>query len=306
MKYTVSVVPAGGTVVRTISAVRVSADGVLELRFRDLGGQNSNFVVSGLEISSGALPAQAPLLAEGDPLDDGAATVSPSQLNPVVAEANARWAATGLTADQTAALSQTQFVVADLGAATLGLADTAMNVVQIDDDAAGLGWSVIGDHLPITDYRSPITGIDLLTVVTHEMGHLLGYGHSEDAEDLMAPALWAGPGRAFSPVPNLGSLTPHPSSFIPHPSSPCDDLFADLGRDRTEEDDDADRTSPLLAVQEAEVFTAARIRPSEEATQARVPRRGRVPRYEREVDAWFDGLAREVDEAADLPTGGQS
>ena len=73
VKYTVSVVPAGGSVVRTVSGVTVSADGVLELRFRDLGGQDSNFVVSGLEISAGALPAETPLLAEGDPRDEGAA-----------------------------------------------------------------------------------------------------------------------------------------------------------------------------------------------------------------------------------------
>ena len=102
-----------------------------------------------------------------------------------------------MTADQATALSQTQFVVTDLGAATLGLADTATKVVRIDDDAAGLGWavgsdrwsvigdrwSVIGDRLPITDYRLPDPGIDLLTVVMHELGHVLGYGHSEDADD---------------------------------------------------------------------------------------------------------------------------
>ena len=135
----------------------MSADGVLELRFRDLGGLDSNFVVSGLEISAGALPAETPLLAEGDPRDDGGAAVSLDQLQPVVAEAAARWAATGLTADQSAALSQTRFVVVDLGAAVLSLADPAAKSVRIDDDAAGFGWSVSGERLPMTDHRSPIT-----------------------------------------------------------------------------------------------------------------------------------------------------
>ena len=102
VKYNVAVVPAGGTVVRTISNVSVSADGVLELQFRDLGGQDANFVVSGLEISAGALPAETRLLAEGDPREE-ARRGEPGQLPPVVAEASARWGATGLTADQAAA-----------------------------------------------------------------------------------------------------------------------------------------------------------------------------------------------------------
>jgi len=155
--------------------------------------------------------------------------------------------------------------------------------------------------------------IDLLTVVMHEMGHLLGYGHSEDAEDLMAPVLWARPGRASSSSPDPSSLSTYPSSFIAPfsslllpPFSHRDDIFADLGRDQTEQDDDADGTSPLLASKDAEVFTAARVRASEEAPQARVPRRSRLQRYQREADAWFDGLAREVDEAADLPSADQS
>ncbi|MFH0770146.1 MAG: DUF4215 domain-containing protein [Candidatus Peregrinibacteria bacterium] len=51
VRYTVSIIPAGGTIIRTIPNVAISKDGILELRFRDLGGRDNNFVVSGLEIA---------------------------------------------------------------------------------------------------------------------------------------------------------------------------------------------------------------------------------------------------------------
>lgn len=52
VRYHIPVVPSGGTMIRTISNVIISKDGVLKLRFRDLGGRDNNFVVSGLEITS--------------------------------------------------------------------------------------------------------------------------------------------------------------------------------------------------------------------------------------------------------------
>ena len=46
--------------------------------------------------------------------------------------------------------------------------------------------------------------------------------------------------------------------------------------------------------------------PAAEAVQLRVPRRSRLKSYEREADAWFDDLAREAGESADVQTGEQS
>ena len=153
-------------------------------------------------------------------------------------------------------------------------------------------------------------GIDLLAVVMHEMGHLLGYGHSADAHDLMAPVLSAGgssAGSSAEAVEPLGQAQwrSGPWSLAPRSASPLDDVFADLGDDSASQDS-ADGTSPLLESRGDDLLAVATARPSEEATQARVPRRSRLQRYEREVDAWFDGLAREAGESADLPTGEQS
>ncbi len=65
-------------------------------------------------------------------------------------------------------------------------------------------------------------------------------------------------------------------------------MFADLGRDDgTEQDSSEDGASELLASKDGELLAAATIRAGEEATQFRVPRRSRLQRYERKVDAWF-------------------
>ena len=52
--------------------------------------------------------------------------------------------------------------------------------VRLDDDAAGYGWS---DSLGGVDADE----VDLLSVMTHEFGHVLGYGH-----DVMNEALSVG------------------------------------------------------------------------------------------------------------------
>ena len=92
-----------------------------------------------------------------------------------------------------------QVCITDL--AGLRLAVTAGNTILVDDNAAGYGW-----YVGTTDEAFVATGaegvlaaladsgaadrMDLLTVVMHEMGHLLGHGH--DAEGLMQPTLRAG------------------------------------------------------------------------------------------------------------------
>ena len=82
------------------------------------------------------------------------------------------------------------FVVADLAGATL--AETRGSTVLLDSAAAGYGWFVDmtpGDDgeftIPVPKAVSPGAGtaekpegMDLLTVVMHELGHVLGFKHS--------------------------------------------------------------------------------------------------------------------------------
>jgi len=73
----------------------------------------------------------------------------------------------------------------------------------------------------------------------------------------------------------------------PDLASRRDDVFADLGRDGSEDD-----PLPLLESEGAdETLVAATVKSSDEAAQIRVPRRHRLERFEHDLDAWFAQLA---------------
>jgi hypothetical protein len=120
------------------------------------------------------------------------------ELDPLVQEAIARWEATGLTAAQMDLLRSVSIQVADLGGTTLGLASGT--TIRIDDSAADWGW--FADSTPSDDSEFTAQGnqgeknrIDLLTVIMHEMGHILGFDH--DVDGVMQDAL--DPGTRWLP-----------------------------------------------------------------------------------------------------------
>ena len=87
------------------------------------------------------------------------------------------WAQQGADEDQLAVLKETRVQISDLGGKELAATDAAANLVTIDDDAAGYGWSVgLGEVNPHK--------VDLLSAVTHEFGHVLGYDHDVMDADL--------------------------------------------------------------------------------------------------------------------------
>lgn len=137
-----------------------------------------------------ASPAPSPLLAAALPSNSVEQSLTPTDYQPLVAEALRRWDAAGV---DTSALVGLNIQVANLSGSTLGLASG--NTIWFDDNAAGWGWFI--DATPDDDFEFTTPGnqgemnrMDLLTVVMHELGHVLGHNHADDG--VMAETLAAG------------------------------------------------------------------------------------------------------------------
>ncbi|HEX8366673.1 MAG TPA: FG-GAP-like repeat-containing protein [Allosphingosinicella sp.] len=140
-------------------------------------------------------------------VDDGVLTQA--ELDLIVAAAIERWAQAGATEEQLAAMRATLVKVGDLGGLILGKSD--LGTITLDDNAGGWRWFVdatpgddseyagSGTRLGAVDaYGAAGTRMDLLTVVTHELGHQIGLEDSYaagDRSELMYGTISAGERR---------------------------------------------------------------------------------------------------------------
>ena len=174
----------------------------------------SSFDIVRVSSDEGAYAPATPLLqaAAADPATfRGGDTPSAGDLAALLADAKARWAASGLDAASIAKLDAVTVQLADLPGAALG--EEVSGTVFVDLDAAGRGWFI--DQTPqdnaefhfvrglgewIADAHSPASSrMDLLTTVMHELGHVLGFDDQQaqrHSANLMTETLSTGVRRS--------------------------------------------------------------------------------------------------------------
>jgi hypothetical protein len=132
-------------------------------------------------------------------IETGVPLLESNSVQPILDEAIRRLSESfALDSEQQAALAEMDITIADLPG--LVLARHNGNVIELDRDAAGHGWFI--DPTPGADNEFDADGkalagagaegdIDLLTAVTHEFGHVLGFDH-ETGGPIMADSLTTG------------------------------------------------------------------------------------------------------------------
>jgi hypothetical protein len=187
--------PGGQTQLRTFDG----QTGQLMNQFVTYGGFAGGAFVAGLGNRGATLES-----AQGEAeVYQQAPEYTSDELTPLLSAAIERWGAAGLNAESLARLQHVSLVVSDLAGATIG--SSYQDVVVVDHNAAGHGWFVDGtpgDDAEFTQVDGNLEGhadsmagaqFDLLSVIMHELGHVLGLNHAPaGAGDLMQGNLSSG------------------------------------------------------------------------------------------------------------------
>ena len=105
----------------------------------------------------------------------------------------------GVDAGNASRLADVQVIISDLPGSILGLGSFDSPTIWLDSNAAGHGW-----HVQISDPSE--SRIDLLSVMTHELGHVLGLpdlDFHDHADHIMAAALPIGTRRVATDANHL-------------------------------------------------------------------------------------------------------
>jgi large repetitive protein len=144
--------------------------------------------------------------ASGVGAGSSAGSITQSDAVPFVERAIADWAAAGLDQRLLDRLASVEVRIADLPGEYLATA--SHKAIMLDRNAAGHGWFI--DETPWLDEEfeplsegslrarqesAAASGMDLRTVLAHELGHILGLGHSDSYASVMEETLSLGTRR---------------------------------------------------------------------------------------------------------------
>ena len=190
--FTTVTTPSGGFIGVVLSNV-VATSSVIDVDIESaakMAGGNGYWVLDGVDVwdQSGSAPPVADQQATSVVGTSAVPGLTQAELAPVVKQAVALWAAAGLDSQQLAALNGVTYQIANLSAeGDLGQTGLGSEVVTLDATGDGRGWS-LGPTLAAGEY-------DLLTVVMHELGHVIGVDDVSPAlrpNDLMDETLSPG------------------------------------------------------------------------------------------------------------------
>ena len=162
-------------------------------------GATASFDTVTVKTNDPSIPAAQTLLGTAQTLNLAAPTLSLEQAAPLLAEGKRRWA---LVEDKlhVALLDGVELQVADLPGEAL--AEYRQGVITVDVDAGGAGWYIdavatddnefsgAGAVLQARAGGPAQAGVDLLSVISHELGHAMGLGHADGG--VMSAELTAG------------------------------------------------------------------------------------------------------------------
>lgn len=178
----------------------------LELTEADLGEsiivQAHEFVLGTTKSNTLALEVSAEMLRAAS-VGPGGLALQPQVLAATIGAAIDQWEAVGISANQLAILQRAHVKISDLPGDAIGR--VVGRTIVLDEDAAGHGWFVDGTPGDSTEFRTvSATGqliagdpssagrVDLVTALTHELGHILGLPDLSDPSHVMHSSLDVG------------------------------------------------------------------------------------------------------------------
>lgn len=163
--------------------------------FNGDGAVNSTDFVLYRPLIGTVLPSLPPQMAAGGEGPGNTNRLTEAKLSAILPDAIEEWAAAGLPAADIARLDGVTAKIATLPPGYLGGAAIGGSTIYLSPDAAGYGWFVEAAPWSGSVAAAALGHEDLVTVVTHELGHVLGLNDLDPTmlpNDLMAATLPTG------------------------------------------------------------------------------------------------------------------